>query len=417
MSRYTYFSVFFIIVGLSLFSSHVVYNEYKDSQVSAAKSLISSQAEHNARVFESWLVSRQSEMRLIARHEATKLIDQSEILKLLVNTAELNGHYDTIFFVDSTGRGVVGVDYKNGQSRIMPIDEVKDFRVNDRDWFKSVAEGKDTFSEPLISRATSVRVSTVSVPIYHENRFIGTIRGAVNLSEMLTFVENIYKEKTSEIYLIDQAGHFVTKPNELLLDQLQSKSEIVEHLRSKDSWIGIYANDLGRDVIGTVVKVPFLGWGLVYEVDKLVALEDVYKTYKDIIKMAGLGLLFAIMVFSVIIKDPIATIRPSDETKSRLASTDDLAEEVLDKLSVNHQQLEKSFKLTDEISARVNMDSLVLEQQLKEPISLNSIALKNVLTDLKDIDSKLNKTQSETKGLILEQSWLIEKLNKIIRKV
>lgn len=432
MSRYTYFSLFFIVVAISLFSSHVVYQEYKNSQYQAAVQYLSSKTAHNAEAIKEWLLSRQNEMRFISNSKAAKNIEKKQLENLLVNIADLNGDYDTIFFIDLEGRGVVGVDHKNNETRVLPSEEARAFFVQDRAWFKRVSEGSDTFSEPLVSRATGQRVSTVSVPVYQADKFVGIIRGAVLLSSLLDKVNNIQKTENSEVFLIDQRGSFVTPSKAMLNGMLQSQSQAVDAIKEKTDWTGSYRNDLGDEVIGSVVHLSLLNWGLVYEVNKDFAMNDVYETFRDILILGVLSILFAVMMFSVFFRDPkemllVRTQKQEEMEKaalklsqSALSSSDVQAltqsPELVAKLEAAYKKIDQSLSVLPDMNSRLNLAAMGLEQIIQEKDSPSSQQLSSLLKDLRFVDTKLKLTEKETKGLLQEQNWLIEQLKNLSQK-
>lgn len=433
MSRYTYFSLFFIIVAISLFSSHVVYQEYKNSQYQAAVQYLSSKTNHNAEAIKEWLLSRQNEMRFISNSVAAKNIDKKQIENLLMNIADLNGDYDTIFFIDLEGRGVVGVDHKNNETRILTSEEARAFFVQDRAWFKRVSEGRDTFSEPLVSRATAQRVSTVSVPVYKGDKFVGIIRGAVVLSSLLDKVTQIQKTENSEVFLVDQRGFFVTPGRAMLNGMLQSHSQAIEAVKEKTDWTGSYINDLGDEVIGSVVYLPLLNWGLIYEVNKDFAMNDVYQTFRDLLILGVLSLLFAVMMFSVFFRDPKEMLLERTQKQEEMEKTalkvsqstftsrgpslvPPVAPDMVGKLEGVHAKIEQLLSVLPDIDSRVNLASMGLEQTIQEKKSPSLEQLTSLLKDLRFVDAKLKLTEKETKGLLQEQNWLIEELKNLSQK-
>lgn len=434
MNRYSYLSLFFIVVALSLFSSHVVYKEFKSSQYKAAVKYLSSQTSHNAQAISEWLISRRNEMQFIASSKSAQNVDKMSLSHLLLNFADLNGDYDTLFFIDLEGRGVVGVDHKDGSTRVMTESEAKSFFVQDREWFKRVSKGKDTFSDPLVSRATGKRVSIVAVPVYREDKFVGIIRGAVLLSSLINKVSNIQKTENSEVFLVDQRGFFVTPSKAMLNGMLRSSSDAMEAVKQKKkSWVGTYQNDLGEKVIGSVVYLPLLNWGLVYEANKDYALNDVYETFKDILILGFICLLFVIMIFSVFYPQSQdlekARAAPPKGRRDLMSKTDLLEHErisqhagdealwkLVENMSQTIGQLEQTVSVLEDVGSRVNLRAHELEQSSKSGSPYSPQKLSSMLKDLRFVDAKIKITYRETKGLIDEQSWLIEQLKKSFNK-
>ena len=131
----------------------------------------------NIDFIEEWFEQRMREMKTIAQYPAAQNIDQDALEPILRAAQQQLLHYENIIYVDPNGRGVTASNKET---------DVLGFDVWDRDWFQQVRTGKDTFSEPLLSRATGNLVVTTAAPVLKNGTFFGTVRGAVQLDTLST---------------------------------------------------------------------------------------------------------------------------------------------------------------------------------------------------------------------------------------
>lgn len=260
-----------IVVGiLSVYQIQQTQRHIVEGEVEKLLSI----GESNSEFITEWLETRQSEMRYIANIDTVKQMEQTHIENLLQTLAEDQGFYDTIFFVDEKGVGYAGIEFSEDSARIQTEAEVKEFIVDDRDWFKSAIAGNDTFSQPLVSRATGNHVITVAVPIKQGSNIIGVMRGAVLLDTILERIQQLDIGENAEAYLVDQEGILITPTESVTNMEEAITTEAAQKIEKAESGAGIYANPVGENVVGAYQYIPLLGWGLVTEVKQDHALSD-----------------------------------------------------------------------------------------------------------------------------------------------
>ncbi len=277
---------------------------YRDSYSQAVLNRLQGIGTMNSQSFVDWLLARQDEMRYLAGLDAAREIDRERLNHLLQRIAESNGHYDTIFFVNPEGRGVVGVAY-DGRARSMTAEEAGQFNVPDRAWFRQAIGGQDTFSQPVVSRATGNRVSTVAIPVRRQNEIVGVMRGAVQLDTLLQRLSGLERDPSTEIYLVDREGAPVTPAPSLagLSGSLDTLAGFA--IREGSSGVGRYRNAAGVPVIGSYVFIPMLGWGLVVETEQAVALAEVDSVFWMLCGLAFAALLITGILFKFVAKRSI----------------------------------------------------------------------------------------------------------------
>ena len=109
-ARLTIWMTGVVLVSVVLVSS-LVYVSYRDSFTEVTMNEMEVSGALNVRSFLDWALARQDEMRYLASLDAVRLQDLAQIEHLMLQIANAQGYYDTIFFVDPAGSGVVGVEY------------------------------------------------------------------------------------------------------------------------------------------------------------------------------------------------------------------------------------------------------------------------------------------------------------------
>lgn len=305
--RLTLMMVTLILASIVLLTS-LVFAQYQRAQVNASLAEIAAQSESNAQSFTEWLLARQDEMRYLASVQYATNLDINGISSLMATLAEQGGFYDTIFVVGPDGLGLSGVSYENGRARIMPTTEANAFNVADRDWFRSAISGRDTFSQPVVSRATGATVSTVAIPIRRDGRIIAVMRGAVQIDTLVDRVSTLRRSDGTEIYLLAGSGLAVT-PAASITDRTRPiQTRAAEAIQSESNFVGRYTNASDTSVVGSVSYMPLLDWGLVVETRESVALAEVRQMLVTLIIISGIIIAGATAICLAVVRTVTRTL-------------------------------------------------------------------------------------------------------------
>ncbi len=269
-------SIVTLLIAAIVLLTGLLFYQYRTTSIDATTEQMQARSRDNGHTFTNWLLARQDEMRYLSRVDAAVELDIPRIAGLMATLAEAQGYYDTIFVVSPEGRGVTGVSYEQGRVRILDAAEAHDFNVADRDWFRSAIAGRDTFSQPVLSRATGNTVSTVAIPIRRHGQIIGVMRGAVKIDTLVQRLAELNRPPGTEIYLVNgEQGHAITPAPSIQAMQVPLQTLAADHIRRQQDFTGRYRNPAGLAVIGAADFIPLLGWGLVVEQDEETALAHV----------------------------------------------------------------------------------------------------------------------------------------------
>ena len=285
----------------------LLYVSYRDSFTRVTLEELEMTGELNVRSFMDWALARQDEMTYLASLDAARFQDLELLEHLMQRIAEAQGFYDTIFFVDTAGYGVVGVEY-DGQARIMPREEANAFAVSDRAWFRQAVGGEDAFSQPVVSRATGNTVSTVAIPVRIGQQVVGVMRGAVKVDTLMGRVAELSLGEGSEVYLLDAQGVPVTPAASLRQMSAAVTTEAGRAIAAGQSGVGMYDNAINTAVVGSYTFMPLLGWGLVQEITQAVAFSELQAVVVQLVVVTLLVLLAAIGASLLLVRRVLATL-------------------------------------------------------------------------------------------------------------
>lgn len=306
-TRITLMIMALLLISIVMLTS-LVLMQYRQSLIRDALSDLQSMAQSRSESFIDWLQSRQDEMRYLASVDFAVNLDREATAMLMAKLAEMDGFYDTIFLVSSEGRGLAGVSYEKGKARILSSDEANAFNVADRAWFRSAISGQDTFSQPVISRATGNQVSTVAIPIRRNGQVIAVMRGAVQINTLVERLAAMSRDQGTEIYMLNAEGRAITPAASIIRIEEPLQTAAAEAARSRTSITKQYQNAAGVPVVGSLSFIDLLGWGLVMETESSVALADLHRMITMVVLITLLILAVSVVVSLLLVRSITRTL-------------------------------------------------------------------------------------------------------------
>ena len=337
--RLTILVLFLFITGISLTTS-IAYNMYRNSFVDSVEQELEALGGMTAEQFSNWLGARQDEIRYIATLDATRNIDKATLQELLKKISDSQGYYDTIYFVDPSGQGVVGVDGSTGNTQILSPEKAAAFQVADRAWFKDAISGKDVFSEPLVSRSTGNTVSNVVIPVRSSGKIIGVVRAAIQLNTLTERLAQIHRNEGTEIYLINKGREAVTHAESVENVGGPLETEAAVAISSGITGVGTYKNAAGTTVIGSYNIIPLIGWGMAVESDRGIALAQVSFVFWMLLGIAAVILVAVGATLIIAVRKQI--VLPLESAISMLNAASDQVDEASSEVSSSSQELAES---------------------------------------------------------------------------
>ncbi|MDO9477185.1 MAG: methyl-accepting chemotaxis protein [Pseudohongiella sp.] len=300
-----------MMTGLVLISvvsiASIMYLSYKQSFERVTLTELEVTGDLSVKSFLQWAQARQDEMAYLASLDAARFGDLAQLEHLMQRITESQGFYDTIFLVDTSGFGVIGVEY-DGQARVMPPEEAQAFAVADREWFQQAMRGQEAFSQPVVSRATGNVVSTVAIPVRVGQEIVAVIRGAVRVDTILSRVSELSLGEGAEAYLLDSNALPVTPARSIRQMDQPLSTEAGLAIKAGRDGVGQYLNDEGTPIIGSYTFMPLLGWGLVQEVRQDVAFAELNQVLMTLVIVAVIVMTLAIVGSLMLVRSVLRTL-------------------------------------------------------------------------------------------------------------
>lgn len=390
----------------------IVYNVFSSSYSEAVEERLIATGQANTDSFLAWIEARQDEIRYLASLDAVKNLNEDEIEHLFTKISENNGFYDTIYFVNNGGTGIVGVSYK-GQAKPIRGDNARQFQVDDRSWFKDAIKGNNVFSQPLVSRSTGNRVSNVVIPVRSNGEIIGVVRAAVLLETLTNRLAEIDRADGTEIYLLDKGGEPVS--NAPSLQGVETVNTLAaEKITEEQSGIDVYNNAAGTSVVGSYNYIDKLGWGLLVEIDESIAMAEVTSVFWTIAGVSLAILLAAAFIVVYLVRKNITLplqhaidglSAASEQVSSASTEVSSSSQTLAEGSSQQAASIQETSSSLEEISAQTKQNSANANQadrsmkETSEIVDKGVASMKRMVTAINTIMESSNETSKIVKTI------------------
>lgn len=414
--KVTILMIFTIIVSIGL-TTGIAFNMYKNAQEEAIQNSLNSVGSMNTDQFTNWLQARQDEIRYIASLDAAQNVDIDEIGQLLVKISESQNYYDTIYFVDQNGVGVIGADGSTGKTSLIRQGDASEFQVADRAWFKEAITGNDVFSNPLVSRSTGNTVANVVIPVRNDGQILGVVRAAIQLNTLTERLAEIEREEGTEIYLINRDREAVTQAESVSNSTGALDTKAAYAISNGENGIDIYENAAGNEVIGSYNSIPLIGWGMTVEADRSIAMAEVrsvmwflFGIAVIILILSGVGIIYAMRKNLMDpLKEAIDLINSaSDQVHSASNEVSSSSQSLAESTSQQAANLQETTSSLEEISSQTKQSA---ENSHQAELAMNESRplVKNGVEAMK----RMNEAMEEIKDSSEETSKIIKTIDDI----
>jgi methyl-accepting chemotaxis protein len=268
--------IFFLIaavplVGLQTLTTFQTFN----SLAGETQRRFSTIAANETAYIASWGVERIQDISTLAGMSEFQTFDPQTAQAMIDQYKASWGIYETIALFNTQGITELNTDHRK-------ID------ASQRQYIKDALGGKETISDPVISKGTGHVVIFFAVPVTSAGKTVGVVGGAVNVDEIGRILRQLDLGKTGEAYLIDKNGVMVTPPK--YEDYLKASGAITDTAALKykvdtfasqqilagKSGVSQYTDYRGKPVVGAYAWVPTLHMGLVLEQELSELMAPVY---------------------------------------------------------------------------------------------------------------------------------------------
>lgn len=260
---YIIFSIFGMVSGLVIYSIFA----YEAMKSFAMDNLINAR-DQQVMFIESWLHERTRDIKQISLSTVVKQKDFAGMKELCNDyLTQMDGNFDSIAFVDSSGVMLVEGTQENPQMKIW-----------DRGYFIAAMEGRETIG---VRRIDGKQAVLASCPVFsNSGQILGLVAGSLSLDKLDDLTSALRFGDTGETYLVDADGIMLSESrfNQWLIDKgmihtstknyFRIVTEAVDLVTKGQKGYGEYKGYRGHTVLGAYQWLPRYKWGVVVETEK-----------------------------------------------------------------------------------------------------------------------------------------------------
>jgi diguanylate cyclase (GGDEF)-like protein len=279
-----------IPTGLTAWISYTQNRTALEEKIS--QELLSSSAQ-TAREMDVWLKERLYDLRVFASsYEVSENLargadgskTRGRLSDYLNSVRERFSDYEELIVLDSLGRMVAS-----------SASEPRRFRLPG-DWRSELSATNAVVGEAFWDRSLDMGMLLVAVPVQRaDGRLLGALAARLNLQGakdgLLTFAPGRY----GQVYLVASGGNLIvnslTSSAELM--RLSLRPAVLERLIKREGAVLTYESVSGVEVLGSLKRVPRVGWSVVAEIPVDAAYQQV-RRFRDLTLAIVAGLLLAV---------------------------------------------------------------------------------------------------------------------------
>jgi two-component system, NtrC family, sensor kinase len=165
------------------------------------------EVQHGGDEIDQWLVTRKTEVRMLAHNPTIQTVDWSVVGPYLRSEQSWLPEFNTLLLANADGMA------SNMQTDQMDTD------VSDRPWFKQTMTGEIAVSDPLIGRTTGHFIFIVSAPITgsEDAQPRGAVGGTVKIDRFLQIISTLQQEPDSYAFALNSQGVPIAHPNPAMI--------------------------------------------------------------------------------------------------------------------------------------------------------------------------------------------------------
>lgn len=237
------------------------------------------------------------EKREKALEDATDILNQRSGLdqEIISRLMKENQVFESVSLLDSGGKEVI----KNHRFLLVTAADLK--ARSAEDLFKNIKDQKIYRSSVLIS-GTFEPLITIAIPLSKESGFSALV-AEINLKFLLDVVRGVNVGGAGAAYVVDKDGYIIAHPNSSLVfgrNNVLYRGLIKLALEGKEADTRnqslVYKNETGDDVFAVILPLEFVGWAVVVENPRSIALAASRRILNVAIVSFGLEILLLLLL-------------------------------------------------------------------------------------------------------------------------
>lgn len=225
---------------------------------------------------------------------------------LLITFLQNDASIEEVAFIDLSGQ--MRKRFKKGGIEIEP--ETANFR--DAEGFKAAMQGNTFLGEILFEEKAIGLVAPVT---NQAKKIIAVFVGAISLKTTQDILQEFKIGESGYLYVVDQEGNMIAhswQQPDLIGKNFSDNEGISQFLESHSAAKGEYAGILGKKVLGTILPIPNIYWGVGVEWPKSEVMEVVIAIFLQILLISSIvlaAILTAAFIFASQISNPVKAIQ------------------------------------------------------------------------------------------------------------
>jgi len=195
------------------------------------------------------------------------------------------------------------------------IDVGSDFDPTSRPWYiKAKEQNAMVWNDPYIDTDTGDYVTTLSMPIYDGNKFLGVLAIDIPLTTISNRLNGIQLGEHGEVVLVDKNDNIMTHSNKKLIGKEMPVEEIKTALNNEASGVVDYVREeegVKEQKFTTFTTIDRLGWRVLGTSYIKELRESVNGILFDILTIGGIVLIIGVIgaiIFSKMITKPLGVL-------------------------------------------------------------------------------------------------------------
>ncbi|MGC5325535.1 diguanylate cyclase domain-containing protein [Brevibacillus sp. SYSU BS000544] len=222
---------------------------------------------------ENWLKERASDIDTLANIPAAKLLQKDKMKQMYEGFMDRQREFSAIVFVNA--QGITELDTGDRQGTKTGAN------LSDRQYFKDAKAGKASITDVLYRKVSGQPVVIVSSPVMDQNqKFLGLVFGALNLTTIDRAMKSVTVGKTGESYLVGLDKLMITESR--FIDELIQQGIVqdttkmnvkIENYITNQAFLHLEANESyinyrGKEAYGVYQWIFDGKWLIINELDK-----------------------------------------------------------------------------------------------------------------------------------------------------
>ena len=278
-----------IPAGISL---GVAYSRNRQAREEKITQDLLSQSTQTARAMGVWLKERIYDLRVFASSE-----EVSNNLNRFASSSIVGGRlgeylrslhvrfhdFDQLLVLDPTGRVLA-----TSAQAVVPVQLPQD-------WVKTLRQQNQLVGQAYWDEKAGKGKLIVAVPVQRaDGHLLGAFAAELNLAPIQTQLRQLAPDTGGVIYLIHSDGGFIASSSDISAALLKTKlrAGVFQRLSTHEDGTASYAS-YGREVIGTLKRIPQTPWAVVSEVSSEAAFSDV-RHFRNVALLLIFGLLVVV---------------------------------------------------------------------------------------------------------------------------